>query len=169
MIRKDDITAESVRQILDYEPDTGLFRWRVKRGNVLPGYVAGHMSFYGYTVIKIAKRAYFAHRLAWLCTHGEWPIIEIDHVNGTRSDNRICNLRLATRSQNGANSQLSKRNSTGLKGVKYDPRAKKKKWTARIVVNRREIYLGSFIDAESAHRAYCAAAETNFGNFAKFG
>jgi hypothetical protein len=162
MMRLCELTA-----ILAYEPVSGIFRWRVKRGRAAAGDVAGSVSAYGYTVIKIDGRPYFAHRLAWLWANGSFPTSDIDHINGVRTDNRPSNLRLATRSQNIANSRLSNRNSSGLKGVRCDARAKKRKWTARIVVNRKEIYLGSFTNAETAHAAYCAAARENFGSFAR--
>ena len=87
------LTAERLRQLLDYSPETGLFYWRVKRGSVAAGTEAGTWHGNGYRKIHIDGVPHLAHRLAWLYVHGEHPTGEIDHRNGNPADNRISKLR----------------------------------------------------------------------------
>lgn len=91
--------------VLAYDPATGIFRWRTKRGpNGDPHRHAGYvMADIGYRLIHLNYKKYLAHRLAWFYVHGEWPEHEIDHINRDRADNRISNLRLATRTLNSWN------------------------------------------------------------------
>lgn len=161
------LTAETVRKLLDYEPETGVFRWRVgasgRRGG--KGSVAGCLRRDSYRSLQVNGETYAEHRLAWLYVYGEWPSGEIDHINMVRDDNRIDNLRIATRSQNKANSQAKRNNPTGFKGVHLN---KVGKFEAKITLNSRQKHLGRFQTAEEAHAAYCAAAEKFFGEFARF-
>lgn len=150
------LSAETLRARLDYDPQTGIFRWR-KNGDPA-GCVC---KTNGYVLIGLDKRTYKAHRLAWLYVHGAWPCGDIDHINRNRSDNRIANLREATRSQNIANSTWEKPNATGLRGVRFVG----KKWSARIKKEYREIKLGLFDSPEEAHAAYVAATMQHFGDF----
>lgn len=114
------IGAPELRELLDYDPASGVFRWRhTTRGYVQKGRVAGCYTKNWYVNICVRGRNYGAHRLAWLYVHGEWPPKFIDHVNGDLSDNRIANLRPATRAQNGANRKLESNSSSGLKGVSW--------------------------------------------------
>ena len=108
---------QEVRRILRYDPDTGYFFWRVPLGSCAAGSKAGVIHPTGYVVITIAGKHYLAHRLAHFYQTGEWPSDDIDHKDRDRSQNRWENIRPATRSQNGANAKVSKRNVSGLKGV----------------------------------------------------
>lgn len=98
--------VEKLRGVLGYDPDTGGFRWLVDRGcnfhRMRAGSAAGTVNSYGYVVIKIGGRFYKGHRLAWYLAHGEWPprAMEIDHINRVKGDNRLCNLRLVSKSEN---------------------------------------------------------------------
>jgi hypothetical protein len=163
------LTAERLRELLDYDPLTGVFLWRVTRGRAVAGAVAGHMETgdrtRGYWVIMIDRKLYRAHRLAWFYVHGAWPQDEIDHRNLVRQDNRMANLRQATRSQNRANYRLRPQNS-GMKGITY--RRKTGKWQAQIQVEGKKINIGSFLKPEEAHAAYRSAALHHFGEFARF-
>ena len=100
-----------------------------------------------------------AHRLAWFYTYGKWPNHEVDHINGNRLDNRIANLREATRSQNEFAAKKGK-------GIRWEP--KRKKWLARIGVNWKQINLGRYATREEALAAYKKAAKEAFGEFAEF-
>jgi hypothetical protein len=165
-IRPQHLTQARLREVLDYDPETGIFRWRIQtsnRGRV--GHIAGRISDQDYWLIGIDGALYRAHRLAWLYITGEWPR-EVDHINGSRDDNRWCNLREATRSENNANSRRGRNNTSGYKGVW---RAASGRWTACITVNYRQIHLGRFDAPEEAHAAYCAAADKHFGEFANGG
>lgn len=160
------LTATELRSVLDYDSETGVFKWRKRmnrKGHV--GAPAGTPDSKGYVQIRLYERAYKAHRLAWLHTYGVWPQLVIDHINGDRTDNRIANLRQATGSQNHANSRRYKNNTSGVKGVSWVERVGK--WRAYIVVNRRQTHLGLFDNREDAAASYRAAAEAHFGEFCR--
>jgi hypothetical protein len=145
-----------IRQLLDYDPETGLFTWRVNRQRVRAGDVAGTVVQRGYVQLKVAQYPVLAHRLAWAFVHGEMPTLEIDHINGITNDNRIENLRQVSRAGNTGNI-LRAVCRAGLLGVRFDQR--RQHWVASIVRGGKTTYLGSFSTAEAAHAAYCAARE----------
>jgi hypothetical protein len=159
------ITAEHLRELLHYDPETGVFTWIMRGpGRRLCGTV-GSVNPLGYQRIAINRRYYQAHRLAWLYVHGEWPVGDIDHINGDPGDNRIANLRPATRSQNLANSKRRKNNTSGYKGVSWNKQARK--WHARIGVDGQYKHLGLFTDPAEAHEAWLAAAKKTSREFAR--
>ena len=162
------ITADvnRIRELLEYEADTGILRWKVKRhGTAIAGSQAGSINSKGYRCVKIDGKLYQAHRIAWVIAKGEWPTSAIDHKNRSRDDNRIENLRLATNSQNTANSKRPAHNTSGLKGVTWHKL--RRKWAAQIRKDGKNIHLGLFASAEDAHEAYIRAANENFGEFAR--
>jgi HNH endonuclease/AP2 domain len=140
--------------------------FRPARVNI--GALAGVLNSRGYRVIKIGWRMYGAHRLAFLWMEGRWPMEEIDHANGDKTDNRWSNLREATQSQNTTNARTSIRNTSGYKGVSMDrSKPRQKKWRATIEVDGRTISLGYFDTPERAFIAYIFAAWDHFGDFAR--
>lgn len=151
------VTHERLTERLDYDPATGVFRWRHN------GRRAGTPHVDGYIQIMIDYRPYREHRLAWLYVHGAWPPDQIDHINGVRTDNRIANLRLASHTENSRNRKVGKNNLIGVKGVSHQ----KKRYRAEIQADGRRIVLGTFATAEEAHAAYSAAAEQFHGQFAR--
>lgn len=140
---------------LDYNPWTGLFKWRAS------GQEAGCINTHGYRVIRLEGPLYYSHRLAYLMTYGDWPKQEIDHIDGDRSNNRISNLRQATSRQNKANN-VRVNKSTGLRGATKH----RNKFMATIKIKGKKTYLGLFDTAEEAHSAYIAAALKEYGEFA---
>jgi hypothetical protein len=159
-------TTERVRKLLDYDPQTGAFRWRNPQSNrVRKGAIAGKIGNRGYLRLGIDGGRYQAHRLAWLWHYGQWPHGDVDHINGQRDDNRIANLRIATRSQNLWNSRRQSRNTSGFKGVSFDKN--RRQWQAHICVTGHVIHLGRFSSPEAAHDAYISAATRYFGEFAR--
>lgn len=157
------ITQERLKELLDYDPETGLFTNRVSRGPRGPiGAIAGTYDKDGYIVIQIGGTKYRAGRLAWLYMTGTWPT-EIDHEDGVYDNDSWSNLRDATRSENIVNSKRLT-GSSGLRGVRCDPGTTK--WRARISFGYQRSYLGVFDTAEEAHKAYLAAAEIRHGEFA---
>lgn len=161
-MKRMSITAERLQELLDYDPETGFFTW--KKGP-RAGSIAGYWrTCDGYNSIMLYKKNYLGHRLAWLYVYGSMPEQEIDHINGIRADNRLVNLRKATRAENAANCR--KRSSISkLKGAFWQK--DRNNFMAKIEVNDRQIYLGRFPTAEEAHAAYCAAAKKYFGEFAR--
>jgi hypothetical protein len=148
------LTAEQVRELLDYDPETGRFTWRIAPRGHKAGSQAGCIDSYGYVVIRIAGAGHKAHRLAWLIAYGEWPDDQIDHINGERSDNRIANLRSLTNQGNQQNRRTAHRgNSSGLLGVS----PKRGKWRAQIKVDGEKRHIGMFDTPEAAHAAYLEA------------
>lgn len=159
------LTATRLRELLDYDHETGIFRWKTNRGGVCERAVAGSLRKNGYIMIRIDYRNYRSHRLAWLYMHGHWPIGEIDHINGITKDNRIINLREATHSQNLYNRALQSNNKSKMKGVSKSGG----RWRATICINKRKIHIGCFLTPEQAHAAYCKEAIKIAGEFANFG
>lgn len=161
------IAAEAVfsiyMQTVKYDPDTGEFVRTERRGRHPSGVIRGSIDSYGYRQICLAGRYFLAHRLAWFWTFKEWPDCDIDHINGDRSDNRIVNLRLASRSQNGGNTRKSAANTSGFKGVSLQ----NGRWKAQICFNRKKLHIGMFATPEAAHAAYLAEARRLFGEFAR--
>lgn len=150
------LTAERLRELLSYDPVTGIFTWRVDRGgNAKRGSVAGSPNSDGYIQIKIDGVLHKAHRLAWLYVHGTWPDEQIDHRIGDRSDNRISELRPADFSENACNRGLRSDNKSGVPGVHWDREAGK--WNVRVQKSGKRILVGRFhslTDAIAARRAY---------------
>jgi hypothetical protein len=149
------LTAERLRELLHYNPETGVFTWRVNHRSVKAGSVTGCPSSSGYLRIVVDGRLYTAHRLAWLYEYGAWPKDQIDHVDGVRSNNAIRNLRSCTRAENMQNQRPPSTNSSGYLGVSW--RGGSKPWRAQICWARRVINLGNFPTPEEAHEAYLKA------------
>lgn len=148
------LNAQRLREVLAYDPETGLFTWRVSRGSVAAGKVAGSPTSDGYIGIKVDRTLHLAHRLAWLWVHGEWPSKQIDHRNGIRDDNRIANLREASPAVNSQNRRTAQKGSrTNLLGASSHRRG----FQAQIVFKGKKRYLGIYDTAEEAHAAYIAA------------
>ena len=152
------ITQAQLHQLFDYNPETGIFIRKIKTSNNAKIGVSGADNGIGYIKLCIDNKLYFAHRLAWLYVHGAFPDKNLDHINGSPSDNRICNLRLVNQSQNMQNIEKFRTNTSGYKGVTW--RKDTKKWTAQIWKNSKRFGLGCFETAEDAYKAYCEAAKT---------
>jgi len=155
------ISQEELKQDLRYDPDTGHFWWLCQhkcgssRRLNRPAGTLDNLS--GYIQISINSKYYRAHRLAWLYQTGDWPIYQVDHINGVRSDNRWCNLREATRLQNMQNQKITTRNQSGFPGVSWLNGAEK--WRASIQLNNKFIYLGFYDDPLEAYFVYWLAKQ----------
>ncbi len=160
------LTTERLKELLDYDPLTGIFRWRVDRkGAIRRGKVAGGPDQKGHMSIAIDGVRYMAHRVAWFYMTGSWPIGEIDHEDLNGENNRFENLRDSkTRTFQRANQRVRQDSSSGVKGVKSTPAGT---WKARIRFHGKEYYLGTFPDIAEAHAAYIAKAREFFGEFAR--
>lgn len=153
-----------ITEHLSYDPDTGIFiRLKSKTRPDSVGKTAGYISKEGYVVISIGNMSYKAHRLAWLITYGEWPDEDIDHSDRNKSNNRITNLRKATRSMNCANVGIRSHNTSGYRGVSFN--AQWGRWFAQIIVGGEKKFLGYFESPEKASEAYTSAAREAFGEY----
>lgn len=147
-----------VRDLLEYDPATGVFKWRVSRCRVTKGQQAGGLDSKGYVVIRVDGRKYPAHRLAWLMMTGEWPIDLIDHRDGSRANNVFDNLRSVDRVTNAQNLRRGHKDSRsgGLLGAHWCSHSRK--WLSQIRPRGgNSIYLGRFESAEQAHIAHIDA------------
>lgn len=155
---------ETLRALLDYDAETGLFTWRRDRGGMaFAGTVAGAVNNKGYREIMVDRVRHKAHRLAWLYVTGQWPADQIDHINGQRDDNRFANLREADNTLNCRNQSRPRSNTSGHKGVSWHK--KMGKWTAHIRSEYRCIWLGAFDRIEDAIAARREAETRMFGDF----
>lgn len=139
------ITQERLKQLWDYDPDTGKCVWKQSTGfKRLVDKPVGYLHRSGYICAGIDNQYYGIHRLIWLYMTGTMPPNEVDHINGNRQDNRFCNLRLATKKQNQQNRKKQNNNKTGITGVGWHKDSKK--WAAYIKHNLKNIHLGIYDD-----------------------
>ncbi len=144
------ITQEILKQHLSYDKSSGIFT-RLKNGKI-----AGTIKTNGYRGIYVHDKIYFAHRLAWLYIHGEFPQDQIDHINRNRDDNKLNNLRVVTNSANACNKE-NPQGSNPYLGVTKKKRRNKYKWCARIKFDGKDKHLGYFDTAEEARNIYLLA------------
>lgn len=147
------ISAAELRSLLNYDPDTGVFTWATSAGGVRRGSVAGNKNSNGYMVVGLAGVKYRQHRLAWLYIHGKWPSAMIDHLNGDRSDNRIENLRDASRTINMQNRRAaSSLSASGVLGVYFSRR--RGGYMASVTTGGKKKRRGPYASIELAAAAY---------------
>lgn len=172
---------ETLRKLLRYDPGTGKLFWLARPREFFPdlrSFACWNSIYPGREALAfITDRGYRrgtlfcnplqAHRAAWELYYGQWPEGEIDHINGVKSDNRIVNLRSASRLENAKNKGRQSNNTSGFKGVSLHTQTQK--WTARIMVSKKSISLGLFDDPESAYAAYCRANIKFHGEFGRLG
>lgn len=156
-----------VQAALGYDPETGIFTRKVTSSpnpRAQAGKQAGGRIAHGYRGIRIDGVRYLEHRLAWFITYGYWPK-ELDHINGQKDDNRIANLREATRSQNMANGPLPRNSTSGVKGVSFDKATSK--WIAYATLNGKMKNLGRFDSKDAARAARQQTFRKAFSDFAR--
>ena len=168
--KKVRLTKDKLVQFVTYEPETGIFRWKFAINySIKPGDQAGSVDAKsGYRRIMIDGERCLEHRLAWLYVNGEHPAGYLDHVNGDRTDNRIANLRPASKIENGWNRANNNNNTSGQRGV-YRIKAGRKKdlvrYKAIVSVGGRRVTLGQYETEAEAVAAYGAAAKLMHGQF----
>ncbi|MFA7308089.1 MAG: HNH endonuclease [Hyphomicrobium sp.] len=179
-----EITADYVRSILDYDPETGVFTWKQRPPEMFrdtafrpkentcdiwntrfSGKISGWPNGHGYIEFSILGKKCLAHRIAWLYMTGEWPKHQIDHVDCDRSNNTFSNLRKATHGENQRNCGVKANNTSGHKGVRWHSHSGK--WQACIRVEGERHHLGSFESIEDAAKAYECASSKFHGKFAR--
>ena len=158
------LTADRLKELLDYCPESGVFTWRKTSScRAVAGSVADNVSANGYIRIGVDGKVYLAHRLAWLWMNGEWPRKYVDHANFVTSDNRWANLREANDAENSRHKRLRSDSRSGVRGVQFHKQSGK--WRARIVVDKKSISLGLYPDKISAGAAFQVAATRYYGEF----
>jgi len=152
---RNNLTAERVREIIDYNPETGIFIRRINsaKGKTRAGDVAGHIESNGYLALWVLGTKYLAHRIAWLYMTGAWPVDQIDHINRDRSDNRFENLREVNNAENQQNRSIRRDCASGFMGV----RKNKSRWMAEIRADKVRFHLGTYDTPEEASAAYLEA------------
>jgi hypothetical protein len=171
-----ELDAEVARQLVDYDPATGQMKWKPRDrswfpsdcsykhfANMYANKTAGGYRPNGYLQIKILQKMFLAHRIAWLIHYGRMPKSDIDHINGIIDDNRIENLREATKSQNQLNAFVV-RGSVRHKGVRFS-RYHGKYHASATLGGGKQKHLGYFDNPEKAHEAYCRATALACGEF----
>lgn len=156
-----ELTADRLRELLHYDPETGAFTWLRQRGKgkIKPGTPAGGIcKRFGYVFIRADDGLYRAHRLAWLYMTGAWPLESIDHIDRDKANNRWSNLRAATPAENGQNCRLRRDNKTGHTGVFWDE--KRQLYLASIVKDKRTHWLGRYPTLEEALSVRLRAKES---------
>jgi hypothetical protein len=149
-------SIERLNQLLNYDPETGIFRWKIfRRWSAKVGDIAGFISSKGYRKISVDGVDFSAHRLAWKMFYNEEPNFQIDHIDRNKDNNKINNLRLVTNQENQRNVDLQKNNKSGFKGVYFNK--KQQKWIARIGFNYKKINLGTFETPTDAYNAFIEA------------
>lgn len=165
------ISQDTLKALLHYDPETGVFTWLYRRAGkgrngVRDGDIAGWLDAHpskGYRFIEIEHRVYKAANLAWLYMTGEWPAQPVDHKDRDRTNDRWANLRLCSKSQNGANMSLRRDNTSGVRGVNWNKR--QQKWHARLMKNGESLHLGFFETLEDAIQARQRKAKELYGEF----
>jgi hypothetical protein len=153
-----NLTQTQIKNLLDYDPNTGIFTWKIG------GVEAGIFDEAGYRIIRINRQRYKAHRLAWLYMTGIWPIHDIDHINNQKGDNIWSNLRAATRSENICNTKIIKTNTSGYKNIWV------RSWGYRVAIKKDGMrYMQSFSDLNEAISWRDQKLVELHGSFANFG
>ena len=154
------LTQEKLKELLHYDPKTGLFHWKITKKGIRANKLAGHKNYNGYIEICINYKKYLTHRLAFLYMEGYFPEYEVDHINRIRDDNRWKNLRHVSARCNMRNRTLQKNNSSGIAGIYWSKSSKK--WECRISITGKELYLGTFNNLRDAAQARWEA-EVQYG------
>lgn len=161
------LTQEDIKKIAHYDPETGIFtalgKRRGKKTKNWP--TLGSTNGLGYLQMKVGVEAFKLHRLAWLYMTGSFPAKALDHADTDRKNNKWANLREATQDENLHNTKNYKTNTTGAKGVSW--KKDRKKYSARINVANKSVFLGYFSSVAAAHAAYAEEARRRFGDFGR--
>ena len=153
LMRCNMLTQARLHELLSYDPETGIMRWRVNKGAVRAGQIAGNLTR-GYLQLMVDGHPTVVHRFIWFYVYGKWPDRNIDHIDGNKSNNRLCNLRDVTQAMNIQNEiKPRSNNKSGFLGVK----ANRGLWKAEISVHGKTKFLGRFKTPEEAHQVYLEA------------
>lgn len=158
------LTQEKLKELLDYDHETGVFTWKISRGTAKKGKIAGRIDkINGYIDIVIDRKLYKSHRLVFLYIDGYLPENVVDHINRNKTDNRRNNLREVSQTCNTRNKSLMKNNKSGITGIGWHKRDKK--WWSQIMVFGKQIHLGYFDNiVDAAKSRWNAEVKYGFPN-----
>lgn len=165
MFKPINITQARLKELLHYDPETGIFTWRVTRPGrfARPGSIAGTIKHGRYVHIVVERSGYLAHRLAFVYMTGKPPDGYVDHINCDKSDNRWTNLRMVTKQENAMNTGIARNNTSGYRGVCWSKISNK--WVARGKLMGKDIHLGLFSSLEEAAEVAGKWRAENFGEY----
>ena len=167
---KNPFDADFAREMFDYDAEIGIVTRKIARSSALVGQKVGRHDARGYLRFEFLwwgqKYSVAVHRLGWLIYHGEWPKDQLDHINGIRDDNRLCNLREATQAQNNANTRMYKNNTSGHKNIKWEP--DRQRYGVFIRYDNKLHRLGRFKTLEEAIAVRNAKYEEIYGEFTRY-
>lgn len=167
---KNPFDADFAREMFDYDPETGVITRKQCRVSRLIGQEIGRIQKDGYVHVEFSwwsmRYNLLAHRLGWLIYYGEWPKDQLDHINGIRDDNRLCNLREATQAQNNANTRMYKNNKSGHKNIKWEP--DRQRYGVFISYDNKLHRLGRFKTLEEAIAVRNAKYKEIYGDFTRY-
>lgn len=147
------ISQNELKDLFSYDPLSGFLCWKNGRSNMVKGSRAGCVNKSGYMIITINSKSYRLSRVIWIFMFGSIPDgFYIDHINGNKTDNRLCNLRVVSNKQNQENRPAPRNTTSGYRGVNWH--SSYKKWMARICHNKKRETIGFFDTAEEAYQAY---------------
>lgn len=149
------LTQTELKELLIYFPDTGIFVWKHRNGRRNACGTVGSVERNGYLRATVNYERWLLHRLAWVYVNGEIPVgMEIDHINGVKTDNRIDNLRVVSKK---LNLQNQRKAQCGTKSGFLGVTERKYGYEANILVNGKPMYLGRYKTAQEAHEVYLTA------------
>jgi hypothetical protein len=163
-----EVPIQRLHEVFDVSFDTGAVVWKIQTARCTKvGSLAGFKKSSGHLYVQIDGKTIALHRIVWAMFNGSWPVGILDHMNENPADNRICNLRIASKSQNGANVRRPQRNNkTGYKGVSLNKQTNK--YRASMTLNGKHVHIGSFSTPEEAFHAYSLASARNHGEYSPF-
>jgi signal peptidase I len=157
-------TPDRLRELFQLDPDTGVLTSRVRRFTVKPGDRIGYVNSRGYLIARVEGSNLTLHRVIFAMVNSVWPD-EVDHINLVRTDNRPCNLRAATRSENCRNTTVREGTVSGVKNVRWSKQHKR--WAVACQVNGVRKHLGNFVELEVAKAVAQAFRAKHHGSFAR--
>lgn len=153
------VTLNRLKEVLYYDPSSGIFTYKVNRGTAKIGNVAGNLSKAGYRYLSIDNVTYAEHRLAWLYIYEKWPDNDIDHINRIKNDNRILNLRDISKKQNNLNKEFKLSSNYLYRGIR------KTTGSLGYSAELQGMYLGTYSTQEEASIVYENTAKKEYKEF----
>ena len=161
----ESLNAENVHKVFKYDKDTGILYRSMINGRLKVTGASGRNPYYQYLVTAYNGRQYRVTHIIWLIVYGKFPTVHIDHINTIQNDNRLINLREATQTQNRANTTVTTRSKSGVKGVFWDK--ERNRWSVYITSDYKTYFVGRYDDIEDAKKAYKNKATELWGEFAR--